>query len=180
MPSVYNTFGSTQAKISASRNFNIVSTTSKAGGSSTMLNEVAVAGNPAIFDGSSNDQITDTIIASTGNVGLSIGYAAGSAIGAADEVRQLIETDVANSNLVNQDGQHQKLTDVEVFTSGLIRLRNGTWVNQDGDAASATGISVNHQIGGTGGDTSISGVEEYNYRIGNSNINKELPARTLA
>lgn len=181
MPSVYNTFSNTQAKINASNTFNLAAARAKAGGTATTnFNESAIAGEPAIFNGDANDGITDDLVSSTGVAGLALSYAAGSAIGAAAEQRQLSEIDIANNNIDNQSGQYVKTSDTEVITTGLTRLRNGTLVDSNGDAASPTSSGISYEItaslGDIGADTDRT--QEYNFRMGLTNSQVTLETRT--
>lgn len=194
MPSNFTTSLSGQNKAISANTANKASSVAKMAGSVTLqapnLTRVQIYGVPSVLDGSSNDGITDTIVAGTGNVGNSIGYAIGSAIGTVDVVRKRVELSVADANRQNKDPLHDKSYDREpVFTaSGYFHNIHGVVMSSGGGAAvssiaSSTGTYVLNatSFAASGLDQAILGGNYGNpYYFRNASQNKEidLPKRT--
>lgn len=194
MPSNFTTSLSGQNKAISANTANKASSVAKMAGSVTLqapnLTRVQIYGVPSVLDGSSNDGITDVIVAGTGNVGNSIGYAIGSAIGTVDVVRKRVELTVSDANRLYKDPLHDKTVDREpVFTaSGYFHNIHGVVMSSGGGAAvssiaSSTGVySINStSTAASGVDQSILGGNYGNpYYFRNAIQNKEIdiPKRT--
>ena len=184
MPSVYNTFSNTQAKINANATFNLANSRARIGGTAntafTGQTTLALASG---FNNSSNAGITDAIIGGSGPVGLSLGYATGTTIGAADEIVKMVDLGISNLNLANYDGINGKTGFTEQYTqgSGLRMLNNGTWVSATGAAVAIPA----HVTGYVGADETLNrgrssaGRQDYEFRQGIVNTGITLGQRSI-
>jgi hypothetical protein len=189
MPSNFTTALDGLLKIQNSKPGNKVSSTAKIPGTGTLqasnLTRVDIAGNPSVFDGSSNDGITPQIIQSTGNVGNSITFISGVSIGTADHVRKQAELTVGNYNVSNSDPLHDKTYDREVvfLASGYYhdiqgRLISPTGAVVSGPLGSATGdFRLNPASGGDRANNGMTSDYTFNYRLGGNQVNKKIEAR---
>jgi hypothetical protein len=181
MPTVHDDFSNTLNKINANLAANIIKSVARGGGSDTSLVDFTQVSRPNEFTGSSNAGITDALVASGGPFGLTIGYVSGSVMMPADEIRKLTELTVANANIANQDGLNTKNSQREqdITPSGLIRTIHGTFVNATG----AVVVTPGFVLAASGLDENgIAGrlrAQDYNYRVGLTNVDKSLPIRTI-
>lgn len=176
MPSQFNTFSSTQAKINNSNNFNRATSVVRAGNGDDFTNLTAIAvASPSTFDGSSNDGISVAVVAAASGVG----FISGSLIGAADEIRSISEMGIANS-FANQDGQNEKIEDRELITKYLTRTRYGTFVDSGGSPASPATSGIAYEVTPGSGDIGAREDRITNYftRVGNQNQEITLEERT--
>ncbi len=188
MPSNFNTALDGLNVINAGSQSNKTSTIAKSAGTATTnITRVSVQ-RPAEFDGSSNDGLSTALINSSGPVGLAVGYASGTTLGAVDTIRRGAELGVSNLNQNYSDPLHDKRYDrFQIFeASGYSRLRDGRIVNATGAVIStplpsATG-NYNPAAGGDQANLPTSGNTQYSARYffkqGNVNAEINLPART--
>lgn len=188
MPSNFNTALDGLNVINASATSNKTSTIAKAAGTATTnITRVSIQ-RPTEFDGSSNDGLSADLINSSGPVGLAVGYASGTTLGATDTIRRQVELGIGNLNQNNSDPLHDKRYDrFQIFeASGYGRLRDGRIVNSTGaiistPLPSATG-NYNPVAGGDQANLPTSGTTQYSARYffkqGNVDAEINLPARS--
>jgi len=195
MPSsFYQTSSNGLNTISASASGNKTSSIAKIPGTATLaapnVTKVGITGVPSVLDGSSNDALSTTLIASTGNgsIGHAIGYALGTGVGSVDQVRKQAELTVSNYNVAYSDPLHDSVRPREVITTA-----SGYYHDRQGRVLSATGAVVI----GSGSLPSVSGTffmngglpdqgnngakgvgQGYYYKLGANNTEKTLPVRT--
>lgn len=184
MPSNFNTALDGLNVINASATSNKTSTIAKAAGTATTNITRVSTQRPTEFDGSSSDGLSTALIASTGPVGLAIGYASGTTLGAVDTIRRGAELGISNLNQNNSDPVHDKRYDrFQIFeASGYSRLRDGRIVNATGAVISTPLPSATGDYGADQANFPSSGSTQYSARYffkqGNVNAEINLPARS--
>lgn len=181
MPSIFNTALDGLSKAITANPANKTSTVARSAGSTpaapnTVNTPVA---RPSVFTGSSNDWIDADLISSTGVVGLTVGFCSGTSVGAVDEVRKSVEVTVANANLANSDPTHDKTYDRVVMTTGYRQLVDGRWVDVNGTVVTSfTSITGQFTTSDEVTKSMYQAPQDYNYRMGLTNTDKNLPNRT--
>lgn len=184
MPSNFVT-GNGQAKINSSQAGNKNNVIAKASGTVNTAFTVTSITPPSVFDGSSNDGISNAVVEGSGPVGNSIGYVLGTGVQSADQVRKSIELTVSNYNSALSDPLHDKTSDrLQVLqASGLRHTVNGTLINATGAAVTTPdSASANYITGGNSVDGGIQGfgkTQSFYSRVGITNVEQTVEKRSI-
>lgn len=126
-----------------------------------------------------SQSLTDAVIGGTGQIGLVAGYAVSpNALGAPDEIRKLIEENVADKIPDGKAGTNYKNADTLLQTSGYTMTRTGAWIGPTGNVVAP--LPTNSLSYGSDTDVANARLDggDYHTRIGLTNSKLELPERT--
>lgn len=153
--------------------------TIKAGGSSSSVNVTPVA-RPITMDGTSANNF-EQMASSANATGVGLNFAIGSTIGTVDSFTKDIDIRVANEYVhkISFDGLHQKLSDVEVNTTGLIQSRVGKYYNGAGTLVTIpSSLTVTYGASDRAASNGRQASGLYYYRNGKTSVTKGIAKPT--
>lgn len=149
----------------------------RAGGTNTGFNSIAVA--RSLSTSTSSDTVNDFVVDQRGDVSYA---SATSGIRVPTAERKGIE--IGTVRVTQGSDINPKTSDRETMLQGasLKQLRNGSWVNPNGTAATPAGSGISYELSAGQGDTDTknarSTAQDYNVRVGLSNSELNLGRRT--
>lgn len=164
--------------VTGSLSLNRFTFTIKAGGSSSSANTTPVA-SPSTMDGTSSNNFQQ-MAGSANASGIGLTFVTGSTLGAVDSFTKDIDIRVANEyqHKIGFDGLHQKLSDVEVNTTGLLQSRVGKYYTAGGALVTPSGITQTYGSSDRAATNGRQASGLYYFRNGKTSVTKGISRPT--
>lgn len=168
--------GFNRAKTSVT-NYNVATTVAKGGGDTYEAGVLTPIARPDSFDGSTNDNAQAFFTNVTENSTPAIS-ASGRNLGEPRDFK--VSDSLSAGNVIQGDGNHDKLSDLQIVTTGLTETRTGTFIAPDGSTVSIKPSGeFDYQVIDGSGDEALSESFRYYWKQGGQNTEKVLPPRNL-